>query len=113
MVKKYVPQRGDLVWLEFNPQLGHEQSGRRPALIISPKSYNEKTNLCLLYPVTSKTKGYPFEVEISGKNASGFVLTDQIKSFDWKKRNPIFIEKITENKLQKCLENSNLLLNIV
>ncbi len=112
MVEKYIPKRGDLVWLEFNPQLGHEQKGRRPALIISPLIYNEKTKLCLLYPVTSKIKGYPFEEPILGKNIKGVVLTDQIKSFDWSQRNPEYIESVSEKILQKCLEKSDLLLDI-
>ncbi|MFC1745890.1 endoribonuclease MazF [Candidatus Riflebacteria bacterium] len=96
MVKrKYIPDRGDLVWLDFNPQKGHEQAGTRPALTISPKSYNEKVGLGLFCPVTTRKKGYPFEVNLSGvKKISGVVLSDQIKSFDWKARNLKFIEKI-------------------
>ena len=83
----YVPQRGDLVWLQFNPQAGHEQAGRRPALVVSPKPYNRKVGLALFCPITSKVKGYPFEVELPpGLKLTGAVLSDQIKSLDWRTR---------------------------
>ena len=83
----YKPQRGDLVWLEFSPQRGHEQAGRRPALVISPQSYNAKVGLALLCPITNKAKGYPFEVALPGNSPiSGVVLSDQLKSLDWKAR---------------------------
>lgn len=83
----YIPERGDLVWLEFNPQAGYEQAGRRPALVVSPKSYNEKVGLALFCPVTSHIKGYPFEVVLPEKNkVSGAVLSDQIKSLGWRSR---------------------------
>jgi mRNA interferase MazF len=109
-MKKYIPQRGDIIWMEFTPQLGHEQSGRRPALVISPKSYNEKTNLCIILPITSQVKNYPFEVSLNGKNIQGVILTDQIKSFDWFKRKAKKIESTTEFIIQECLVNTNLLL---
>jgi len=84
----YVPKRGDLVWITFNPQAGHEQAGRRPALVISPAAYNAKVGLALLCPVTSRAKGYPFEVVIpSGHGIKGVVLADQVKSLDWRARN--------------------------
>ena len=80
----YVPERGDIVWLSFTPQSGHEQSGYRPALVLSPAGYNEKTGLALLCPITSKIKGYPFEVQLPPTSAiSGVALADQIKSLDW------------------------------
>ncbi len=83
----YVPDRGDLVWLEFNPQAGHEQAGRRPALVISPRAYNEKVGLALFCPVTNQVKGYPFEVVLPrGLKVTGVVLSDQIKSLDWRVR---------------------------
>lgn len=81
----YVPQRGELVWLSFDPRAGHEQAGRRPAFVLSPGSYNRKTGLFLVCPVTSKVKGYPFEVPLpAGLAVSGVILADQIKSLDWK-----------------------------
>jgi len=85
--KAYVPDRGDLVWLEFNPQAGHEQAGHRPALVLSPKAYNQATGLALMCPITSKEKGYPFETALpDGLKISGVVLADQIKSLDWRAR---------------------------
>ena len=87
MPRLYVPDRGDVVWLEFNPQAGHEQSGRRPALVISPRAYNEKVGLALFCPITSQVKGYPFEVVLpQGLKVTGAILSDQIKSLDWRAR---------------------------
>ena len=92
----YVPDRCDLVWLEFTPQAGSEQRGRRPALVLSPKSYNGKVGLALFCPLTSKVKGYPFEVELpDGYAVSGVVLADQLKSLDWRSRRVKFIERIS------------------
>jgi mRNA interferase MazF len=83
----YVPERGDIVWLRFTPQAGHEQAGRRPALVVSPRTYNRRSGLALFCPVTSVVKGYPFEVVLPpGIKASGAVLCDQIKSLDWRAR---------------------------
>jgi mRNA interferase MazF len=105
MVKKnYIPERGDIVWLDFNPQLGHEQRGRRPALTLSYKTYNEKIGLAVFCPITSKTKGYPFEVEIDLKEIKGSILSDQVKSLDWKERNIEFIEKIEDKKMDEVIE---------
>lgn len=93
-MSSYVPDRGDLVWLEFTPQAGSEQRGIRPALVLSPKSYNGKVGLALCCPVTSKIKGYPFEVELpDGYAVSGVVLSDQLKSLDWRSRKVKFIER--------------------
>ncbi len=93
--KRYVPERGDVVWLNFNPQTGHEQAGRRPALVISPASYNHKVGLALFLPITKQVKGYPFEVSMpaDGK-VSGVILADQVKSLDWQKRNVSFITQL-------------------
>ena len=83
----YVPSRGDLVWLQFNPQAGHEQAGHRPALVISPSSYNRRVGLALYCPITSHVKGYPFEVLLpAGLGVEGAVLSDQLKSLDWRVR---------------------------
>jgi mRNA interferase MazF len=89
----YIPDRGDLVWLQFNPQSGHEQSGRRPALTLSPKAYNQKVGLALFCPVASQEKGYPFEVEIKEGKIKGAVLADQVKSLDWRQRDVKFIAR--------------------
>jgi len=85
--KSYVPKRGDIVWLQFSPQTGHEQAGHRPALVISPRAYNAKVGLALFCPLTSRVKGYPFEVSLpSSSKAKGAILADQIKNLDWRKR---------------------------
>ena len=105
MVSKiYIPERGDIVWLDFNPQLGHEKRGRRPALVVSYKAYNERVGLGIFCPITSKIKEYPFEVEIDLKKIQGAVLSDQVKSLDWKARNIEFIEKINERELEEVVE---------
>lgn len=107
---KYVPKRGEIVWLNFNPQAGHEQMGRRPALVLSPAEYNMKTSLAIFCPITSKEKGYPFEVKINGKKISGAVLSDQIKSLDWTIRQAEFIEEIEKTALKEVEDNIKLLI---
>lgn len=83
----YVPSRGEFVWLEFDPRSGHEQAGRRPALVLSPREYNRRAGLALCCPVTSQVKGYPFEVRLpAGLQVKGAVLADQVKSLDWRGR---------------------------
>ena len=82
MARRYVPDAGDIVWLQFDPQAGHEHAGHRPALVLSPSTYNGKTKLMLCCPMTTRIKGYPFEVQIAGKHA-GVALADQVKSLDW------------------------------
>ena len=87
----YIPESSDIVWIAFNPQAGHEQAGRRPALVLSPAAYNDKTSLALLCPITSQVKGYPFEVRLpDGLEVSGVVLSDQVKSLDWRSRGAEF-----------------------
>ncbi len=107
----YVPDRGDVVWLSFDPQAGHEQAGRRPALVLSPMAYNDKTGLCLVCPITSRIKGYPFEVSIP-KNAkvTGVVLADQVKSLDWQVRKAELIERSREIVVEETLEKVRTLL---
>ena len=99
----YIPNRGDIVWLNFTPQSGHEQMGTRPALILSPEKYNKKTGLAVCCPITSNVKGYPFEVAISGKKINGVVLSDHLKNLDWKVRKARFIEKAPKESLEQCL----------
>jgi len=83
----HVPDRGELVWLNFNPQAGHEQAGHRPALVLSPREYNEQSGVALFAPITSTVKGYPFEVELPpGGPIVGVVLADQVRSLDWRAR---------------------------
>lgn len=87
MPARYVPDRGDVVWLEFDPQAGHEQAGHRPAVVLSPRIYNQKSGLALFCPVTTRIKGYPFEVVLPPDLAvQGAVLCDQVKSLDWSAR---------------------------
>ena len=82
-----IPGRGDLIWVDFTPQAGHEQAGRRPALVLSPESYNRKTGLAIACPVTSHAKGYPFEVLLpEGLPVSGVVLADHVRNIDWRAR---------------------------
>lgn len=100
----YIPKRGDLVWITFNPQAGHEQAGRRPALVISPAAYNGKVGLALFCPVTSRAKGYPFEVAIPpGLGVEGVVLSDQVKSLDWRARNAERIATLPGAALREAL----------
>ncbi len=103
MVMEYIPDRGDIIWIDFNPQLGHEQRGRRPALTLSFKEYNQKIGMGIFCPITSKVKGYPFEVDITGKVINGCILSDQVKSLDWTKRNIEFIEKVNDDILNEVL----------
>jgi len=87
----YVPDRGHIIWLAFSPQAGHEQAGHRPALVLSPRSYNEKTGMGLFCPITSRVKGYPFEVALPPEeDVTGVVLSDQIRSLDWRARRARF-----------------------
>lgn len=86
MVSVYVPDCGDIVWLEFDPQAGHEQAGHRPALVLSPARYNQIRGMMICCPMTSRIKGYPFEVVVSQTPPSA-VLADQVKSLDWRARN--------------------------
>ena len=98
---KYVPERGDIVWIDLDPQAGHEQSGRRPALVVSPKDYNKKVGLAIFCPITNQIKGYPFEVLLpTNLKVVGAILSDQIKSLDWTVRNTSFICKLPDSLTQ-------------
>ena len=109
----YVPNRGDAVWLDFNLQAGHEQAGRRPALVISPLLYNKKVGLALLCPITSQVKGYPFEVIIpSGYPVAGVILSDQVKSLDWKIRNASRICILDETVVEAVMRKLGVLLQV-
>jgi len=112
LVKLKVPDRGDIVWLSFTPQSGHEQSGSRPALVISPQEYNGKTDLAIFCPITSQVKGYPFEVKVPDDlEINGVILSDQIKSLDWKTRKAEFICKLPKAILTETLNKISVLLN--
>lgn len=106
-----VPERGDLVWLTFHPQAGHEQAGRRPAVVLSPAAYNGKVGLALLCPITSRTKGYPFEVPVpDGSPVHGVVLADQIKSLDWRARRAERMGTLPDHLVAEILGKLGLLL---
>ncbi len=102
MAVGYIPERGDAVWIDFNPQAGHEQAGRRPAIVLSPSAYNGKVGLVIVCPITNQMKGYPFEVPIPpGLSVKGVILADQVKSLDWQSRNaqlicPLPLTVVTE-----------------
>ena len=98
MVRRYIPDAGDIVWLQFDPQAGHEQAGHRPALVISPTAYNGKTGLMLCCPMTTQIKGYPFEVLIAGSRP-GVALADQVKSLDWGVRKAKYKGKVSVAEL--------------
>ena len=111
MAGKYVPARGDFVWLQFNPQAGHEQAGHRPAIVLSPQEYNRKTGLALCCPMTTQVKGYPFEVLVrEGLKVPGAVLADQIKSLDWKARRAKRIGKASSGVIAEVLAKAITLL---
>ena len=102
--KQYIPERGDIVWLQFAPQAGHEQSGRRPALVVSPRSYNGKVGLALFCPITSQIKGYPFEVVVGpGGKAKGAILSDQLKSLDWRARDARKFDAVSDEVMREVL----------
>ena len=104
MASLHCPRRGDVVWLAFDPQAGHEQSGDRPALTLSPETYNRKVGLALICPLSTKEKGYPFEVVIPpGSKASGVVLADQVKSLDWRARRSRFFCRVPDATLAEVL----------
>ncbi len=107
----FVPARGDAVWITLNPQAGHEQAGRRPALVLSPRLYNSKVGLALLCPITSQVKGYPFEVAIpEGLKISGAVLSDQVKSLDWRARQASLICTLPDTVVGEVLGKLGVLL---
>ncbi len=104
MPARFVPDRGDVVWINFNPRVGHEQAGRRPAVVLSPASYNAKVGLGIFCPITNQVKGYPFEVLIpTGLSVSGVVLADQLKSLDWRARNAELIGSLPTSVVDEVL----------
>lgn len=108
----YCPKRGDVVWISFNPQTGHEQAGHRPALVLSPESYNRKVGLAVLCPVTNQVKGYPFEVIIpDGLKVSGAILSDQVKSLDWRKRKASRLCSLPETTVRQVLNKLGTLID--
>ena len=108
----YVPERGDVVWISFAPQAGHEQAGRRPAVVLSPKSYNQKVGLAIFCPITNQKKGYPFEVILPKEvGVTGVILSDQVKSLDWRVRKAEFIGSLPEEVINEVLAKLGILLD--
>ena len=108
---KTIPERGDVLWIDFDPQAGHEQAGRRPALVLSPASYNRAAGLAIICPITNKTKGYPFEVAIpAGLEVTGVILADQARNLDWRARNASPITKLPVQITDKVLTKLRTLL---
>jgi mRNA interferase MazF len=111
-MSRYTPQRGDIVWLSFSPQTGHEQAGRRPGLVLSPMKYNGKVGLILACPITSKAKEYPFEVEIPDRaGVSGVILSDQLRSLDWRERRAEYAGKVDSGTLDEVRSKLDALLH--
>jgi mRNA interferase MazF len=114
MVKRsrgYVPERGDAVWITLDPQAGHEQAGRRPALVLSPAKYNGRAGLALVCPITNQAKGYPFEVIVPlGLRVGGVILADQIKSLDWRSRKVTRICTLSEDAVAAVMQKLQVLL---
>lgn len=106
----FVPERGDIVWLHFNPQSGHEQTGHRPALVLSPREYNRRVGLALLCPITSKVKGYPFEVSVNVGGIKGVILSDQVKSLDWRAREATWVARVSDTSLTEVMAKLHTLL---
>jgi len=103
MVKSYVPEQGDIVYLDFNPQSGHEQKGKRPALIISNKIFNKNLGLAFACPITNTDRGYPFHIKLDVYKTTGFVMCEQMKSLDYKARKVSFVEKVDKKLVDTAL----------
>ena len=101
--KKYIPKRGDIVWTNFDPAAGHEQMGKRPAIILSPESFNKKILLAMAAPITSRVRGHGFEVPLNGKQIKGVVLSQQIKMIDFVERHVQFVEKAPDAVISDVL----------
>ena len=112
MVRAYVPEAGDIVWLEFDPQAGREQAGRRPAVVLTPEVYNKKTNLMICCPLTTQIKGYPFEVLVLVDGVQSAILSDQVKSLDWKIRKAKYKNKVSSVILGEVKAKAKSLLSI-
>ena len=108
---EYIPEIGDLIILSFNPQSGHEQKGRRPALVVNHTDFNTSVKMAVLCPITSTDRKFPFHIQINGEKIKGFIMTEQVKSLDIFLRNISFIEKVSNEKLEKTSELLQLILD--
>src|SRR5438309_1267322 len=113
MVTSYVPDRGDILWLVFDPRVGHEQSGRRPAIVLSEKLFAKKTGLAVVCPITSKIKGLPFEIVLERTKTAGAVLPIHVRSIDWQIRKVQFIEKAPEQTTRLALQSVEAILGAI
>jgi mRNA interferase MazF len=113
MPDPYIPEAGDIIWLNFTPHTGHEQAGRRLAAVLSPKAYNSRTGLLVCVPITNQIKGYPFEMQLSCDEVSGAALADQVKSLDWRSRQARYKGKISLAEMQEIKAKLAALLMIV
>ena len=112
MAHPYCPKRGDVVWLSFEPQAGHEQAGHRPALTLSPESYNRRIGMGVFCPITTRVKGFPFDVVIPpGLKATGVVMSDHVKSLDWNARGSRLFCKLSDAVVSEVLSKLNALLS--
>ena len=102
-MKQYIPKRGDIVWTDFDPAAGHEQNGKRPALVLSPEPFNKKMLLALVAPITSRVRGHAFEVPLQGQKVSGVALCQQVKTIDFVERGVSFAERATDEVLSDVL----------
>lgn len=108
----YVPRRGDLISLDFDPQAGHEQKGRRPALVISPEAYNRKVGMALVCPITNQVKGYPFEVKIpEGLSVTGVILADQVRNLDWQARKAKHVARLPGGAMSEVVGKLKVLID--
>jgi mRNA interferase MazF len=112
VAEPWIPDRGDVLWLTFDPTLGHEQAGRRPALVLSPAAYNARVGLALVCPVTSRAKGYPFEVPLpAGLDVRGAIISDQVRCLAWQKRQPRLICSVPFETVEAVLQRLGTLVN--
>lgn len=109
-LSSYVPARGDIVWVNYDPVLGHEQGGQRPAVVLSPDSYNRRSSLLIACPITTKIRGYPFEVRLKFKTIDGVALADQLKTIDWQRRKVSFGGKAPASSLKEITAKLSLLI---
>lgn len=112
VARAYIPDRGDIVWVDLNPTRGHEQAKTRPAIVITPKSYNVRSGLMLACLITSETKGYPFEIALTGKKVSGVILSDHLRSLDWYARKVRFIERAKPSSISDLTQKLSALIGV-
>lgn len=109
-IKKYIPDQGDIIWMDLKPTQGHEQSGYRPVLVLTKASFNKRNYMAIICPITSKNKQFPFHVPLNHHKTKGFVMSDQVKSTDWRNRRIRFVEKISPDYYEEVIERINALI---